>query len=278
MTTRAYPGIAELKNMLMIRKEIEKKEREASSLGFFQKSRKAALEREVQELNKRMETTRQRIIGFHYPYDHPIMLAAKDPDSISFGRLTAEESASRDVILWQLIDVVDNKALLLSRYALFTTTFHSFCEDVTYEDSTVRGILNEECFNGWFSPEERKRIELQSVLTGENSDLGDSQVHTMAYLFLLSEEEAKEYLFPGRLSCQGLDLLADGFQGIDACVCWWLRTPGESLIYRKYVTPDGHIDIDGTMVDQTRTGSGSFATDVNFDVYVRPAMWIRLAD
>ena len=38
------------------------------------------------------------------------------------------------------------------------------------------------------------------------------------------------------------------------------------------------IDIDGTMVDQTRTGSGSFATDVNFDVYVRPALWIRLAD
>lgn len=41
----------------------------------------------------------------------------------------------------------DNKALFLSRYALFSTTFHSFCEDVTYEDSTVRGILNEECFN-----------------------------------------------------------------------------------------------------------------------------------
>ena len=56
------------------------------------------------------------------------------------------------------------------------------------------------------------------------------------------------------------------------------RILGESLLCRKYVTPDGMIDIDGALADMTREGKGSMATDADFDVYVRSAMWVRLRD
>ena len=276
MTTRAYPEINKLRTMLELRKEINTKRAEAASLGFFKRSRKAALEREIAELQERMESTRQQILDLSYPYDHPIMMAARDMDAIPFGRLTEEESADMAPIQWKLLAIDDTKGLFLSRDALFSHTFHSFCEDVTYEDSTIRDILNDSCLNLWFDPGEKERIEEQMIWTNENSRPGKSPACTMDYLFLLDGEEAVKYLVPGGLSCQGIDLLEEGVMGADANVKWWLRSPGLDLAHRQYVDMDGLIDIDGTTVDMTKRGMGSFANDTHSDIYVRPAMWVQL--
>ena len=98
----------------------------------------------------------------------------------------------------------------------------------------------------------------------------------MDYLFLLDGEEAVKYLVPGTLCCQGTDLLEAGVRGADANVKWWLRSPGLDLAHRQYVDMDGLIDIDGTTVDMTKRGMGSFANDTHSDIYVRPAMWVQL--
>ncbi|HAB93207.1 MAG TPA: hypothetical protein DCF49_00330 [Lachnospiraceae bacterium] len=278
MTTRAYPDIFELKTMLKLRKEMDEKKREAASLGFFGRKRKAALEREAAELQQKLEETRQKILNLDYPYDHPIMLAARDMDAIPYGRMTDDEPGGGESILWQLIDIVDTKALLVSRHALFAATFHSFFEDVTYEDSSVREILRDDCYDEWFDAGEKARIELEPVWEdGILAPMG-SRACTQDFLFLLSEKEAVEKLGPGRLSCQGVDLLAEGARGADANVCWWLRTPGESMAQRRFVTPDGFVDPDGACVVMTRRGKGALASDVDFDVYVRPAMYVQLFD
>lgn len=276
MTTRAYPEIDKLKTMLELRKEIDTRKAEAGSLGFFRRSRKEALEREIADIQGQLESIRQQILDLPYPYDHLIMMAARDMDAIPFGRLTEEESVDMAPIQWKLLDIEGTYALFLSRDALFSTTFHSFCEEVTYEDSTVRDILNDSCLNLWFDPGEKERIEELMVWTNENSRPGKSLTSTMDYLFLLDGEEAVKYLLPGTLSCQGTDLLEAGEQGANANVCWWLRSPGLDLAHRQYITPDGCIDVDGTSVEMTRRGMGSFADDTHFDVYIRPAMWVQL--
>lgn len=278
MTSRAYPGIDDLKVMLKLRREIDEKRREAASLGFFHRKRKAAMESEAALLEQKMKDTRRRILEMDYSYDHPVMLAARDMDAIPYGRLTDEGEAVEGPILWQLIDLFDTKALFLSRYALFTMPFHSFFEDVAYEDSSVREVLEDDCYAKWFDFDERDRIERVPVWTDEISDPMDPRARTQDHLFLLSEKEAVQKLWPGRLSCQGIDLLSEGASGADANVCWWLRTPGQSLAYRKYVTPNGQIDVDGIYVDMTRRGKGALASDVDFDVYVRPAMYVQLFD
>ncbi len=278
MTTRAYPDVYELKTMLMLRREIDEKMGEAASLGFFQRKRKAALERETVELEQKMKKSRQRILDLNYPYDHPIMLAARDMDAIPYGRLTDEESAGGSPILWQLIDIIDTEALFLSRHALFATTFHSFFEDVTYKDSSVREILNDYCYTNWFDSGEKERIIRVPVWTDETSDRMNPHASTQDYLFLLSEKEVVGKLGPGRLSCQGVDLLSKGARGAEANVCWWLRTPGKICDHRMYVTPKGIVDVDGACVDMTRRGKGALASDVDFDVYVRPAMFVQLVD
>ena len=144
------------------------------------------MNRQPSYLSRNIKDARQWILDLNHPHDHPIMLAARDMDAIPYGRLRDEESAGGSPILWQLIDIVDTEALFLSRHALFATTFHSFFEDVAYEDSSVREILKDDCYTNWFDSGEKARIVRVPVWTDETSDPMDSHTSTQDYLFLLN--------------------------------------------------------------------------------------------
>ncbi len=274
--TRAYPGIGDLKWIFRTEKEIQEKKKEMASLGLFQGARKKALRQEIEDLQRRMERTRDQILhgevlGESFGPSDLVWQIANDPMSVPFGRM----ADTGEPILWQAADFFDTKVLLVSRYALMPRRFNGDFEETDWAACSLRRVLNEEFYPEAFSHEEKRRIEEESIRL---DDLGETSFDRYK-VFVLSREEVL-YVFPGsrERQCQGLDLVKEGRRGADANVCWWLRTSTPDRLHALYITPGGQIDIDGAPVDTACDPGTGRKSDTDFSIYVRPAIWVQLWD
>ena len=87
-------------------------------------------------------------------------------------------------IEWQVINVRDNKVLILSRKGLEARVYNSGSEPVAWETSTIRRYLNSEFLSSCFDAREQGKIcDSEIRNTGKNN--------TIDKLFLLSLEEAE---------------------------------------------------------------------------------------
>lgn len=196
---------------------------------------------------------------------------------VTFGEYVQDYFAvnGKVAIEWIVLDVQEDKALLISRYCLDSASYHYTQDDVTWETCSLRTWLNETFFDDAFGPMEQQMIENTTLVNPNNQKKGTAGGNdTTDKVFLLSANEVKTYFTTddarmcaptkyaiaqhAQVSSKG-SVTADGY----APCCWWVRTPGFSSMEAVYVYYDGQIDYDGVLV-------------TNFGFSVRPAIWVNL--
>ena len=183
-------------------------------------------------------------------------------------------SNGKEEIEWKVLAVEDNKALVISKYALDCKPYNSTFAATTWEKSTLRTWLNETFYNTAFGADQQKTIVSSIVTPDKNYVKGISPGNnTTDMVFILSTTEVKKY-FNSDVSrkCAPTDYAKaqgantgsrDAAEDDDSC-WWWLRSPGSSSDRAALVYFDGSIFYRGHGVDY------------GYDT-VRPAMWIDLS-
>jgi len=194
-------------------------------------------------------------------------------DTIVFGRYEQDNHSGngQEPIEWIVLDIVDGRALVISKLALEARNYHDSRKPVTWEKCTLRKWLNEEFVRHAFSTTEQAAILVTQVGNGPDQCCSKWKTNggsdTMDRVFLLSYAEALKYFSTDEArGCWGTDyMLALGAWQSSGTgnVCWRLRSPGNQQIYSAVVDGDGSI-LNGHNVANDSDG-------------IRPAMWIDLS-
>ena len=193
-------------------------------------------------------------------------------DIITFGTYEQDNNLSNgsELIEWLVLDKEDNKALVISKYALDVKPYNAKGDEVTWETCDVRKWLNGEFYNEAFSAVERKQIE-EVIVSAEDNELEatDAGNDTKDNIFLLSNLEAYRYFEDdySRICYPTEYALAQGAETKEengGCK-WWLRSPGSGSDQATQVLEEGRVYEYGHMVF--------------FDfLCVRPALWITVKE
>ena len=178
---------------------------------------------------------------------------------------------------WLVLEVQDQKTLLLSKHVLEERAYHRDSEDVTWETSDIRNYLNGKFYDS-FNETDKARIAETQVKNSNNpwfSAAGGN--NTTDKVFLLSLEEVMKYFGDsGQLADRKRPYNAwwgfsDQYSKARKAVSitketpwswWWLRCPGGSNTDAVIVSIGGVISVLGGYVGKENGG-------------VRPAMWIN---
>ena len=187
-------------------------------------------------------------------------------DTVRFGQYRQENRKKQD-ILWQVLDIQGNNALLLASSGLATLPYHEKKAAVDWAGSSVRAWLNEDFLVTAFTEEERAAILLTHVDNSKNQGYPDWPAggkNTDDRVFLLSYREAFTRYFPdgdARRCVPTYMAQADmENKNPDSCV-WWLRSPGNEPGRAACVWSDG---------------ARHYLSVNAVDVCVRPALWVDM--
>ena len=120
-------------------------------------------------------------------------------DTIEFGRYEQDNDLTNgsEPIVWQVLEVSDESAMMITRYGLDIKGYHEKYLDVTWETCSLRNWLNTDFYESAFNEEEKRLIEETRVLNADNpvhrTRSGNS---TPDKVFLLSLDEVRR-LFSG---------------------------------------------------------------------------------
>ena len=211
---------------------------------------------------------------------------------VTFGRYPQTETGDDETpIEWVVLDYdpQENKALLISRFALDGKKYNDELTCVTWETCTLRSWLNGDFMNKAFNPAEQEQILVTTV--DNRFDVADVECpDTQDKVFLLSAREAITYFLPkdkdnpysyltDNLRCFPTDYAK--MQGIYVykntkkhghnkgdpdslgAISWWLRTPGFTTMKAFCIRHDGDFPYKEAVDDD--------------DIAVRPAIWIDLS-
>ena len=171
-------------------------------------------------------------------------------DMITFGSWH-QDSNARDSspIQWRVLEVQDDKALLISDKALDSRPFDLYRVDATWDICTLRVWMNTELLNEAFTPDQQKAILVTTL------DNGAQCPPTEDKLFLLNYSEGARYLSEEELIARYTQYAAckDGYS--DVAFSWTRKS-------------DRMINMVGTECsDLFQMGNSA----------VRPAMWVSLS-
>ena len=204
-------------------------------------------------------------------------------ETIVFGSYP-QIDASKNPIEWIVLDVLSDKALLLSKHILDCMPYNSQFEEITWEQSSLRKWLNEDFYDIAFDDNNKKLI-IKSNVKNDKEYFGGVKGgdDTVDKVFLLSIEEVKKYFgdnnkLDKRLAAYGTQFAKNiDFNGRKLYIPmddnenewyknnskYWLRTPGSHQTNVAGIFFDGHISEDiGSANDKT--------------IGVRPAIWLKL--
>ena len=194
-------------------------------------------------------------------------------NSISLGNYQQSVQGEKEEIRWKVIDIKDDKALLLSEKILFGQPYNETNADVTWEQCTLRKYLNNEFIKEAFNETESALIqESQIVNMDNNSDETEGGNDTLDKVFCLSSYEVNTY-FAGDSEriCECTQYALSQVAGNGRAGSWWLRSPGRKQNYAATVTTSGETRIPVSL------GYGKIGDVVSDDsIGVRPAMWINI--
>jgi len=149
---------------------------------------------------------------------------------------------------WLILDIVNNKALLMKKTSIAGIPYNDSLKEVTWEESTLRAWLNSDFYNNSFSSEERKNIVPADVENPANpSNAAEAGRSTRDYIFILSIEEALKYA----------DIIPESDHNI------WLRSPGSSSNKAAFISADKTIMENGYEVNSDKLA-------------IRPVLWFSL--
>jgi len=195
-------------------------------------------------------------------------------DILAFGNYEQDGVSANgpEPIEWVVLDIQEDKALLLSCDALDSKPYNDAYTSVTWETSSIRQWLNGAFFNNAFTQEQKKQILVTEVdnsrSQGNREWNSNGSNHTEDVVFLLSYAETKAYLFSDydRMCVPTDYAIANGADirvhddGITESGWSWLRSPGEKNHHAAFVNFDGAI----------------YSNAVgNEYLSVRPALWVH---
>ncbi len=181
-------------------------------------------------------------------------------DTFKFGSYPQGENGNMKPIVWQIVDLYRDRALLVSDKLIDAVPFNRMRTSVTWENSTIRQWLNNEFIAAAFSASEQGRL-----LPVSHDGCQDT-------VFLLSLSEVKTYFRyqDSRIAAvtefaksRGSYISTQQKLGRgESAGWWWLRSSGYYDDFAAYVKSSGAIDDTGYCVDDER-------------VSIRPAVWIK---
>ncbi len=199
-------------------------------------------------------------------------------DSVFLGKYEQDNVLinGQEPIEWIVLDVQEDKALLISRYILEGKPFNTLKEESGWEHSSLRAWLNQIFFSNAFSDDEKQAILLTRVDNSAAQGNADweppEQNDTLDRVFLLSCQEAVSRYFVSEEQrraaatpyARANGVYAEAVKGAEDgnAGWWWLRSSGSRLINAACV------DISGGL----RTTPVYFSDEEG----VRPALWISL--
>ena len=171
-------------------------------------------------------------------------------------------------IEWYVLEKDENKAFLVSKYALDYQKYNKSIKQVKWETCSLRKRLNETFINNAFSPEEQKQLLCTKISSeDEPSHFSDAGGNTTDKIFLLSIPEVNKYFksdnnrrcVPTDYARSNINLRSE--DGKQTC-CWWLRSLANNSLEAPHVEQNGKIR--------------SSCYCVNSKEWIRPALWIEL--
>ncbi len=204
-------------------------------------------------------------------------------DHILFGNYQQKTDADPEPIEWRVLEIKDDKALVITEYLLEPRVYNIEMEDVTWEDSSLRKWLNGDFYDTAFSAKEKSHIQTVTIQNPDNPLYGTPGGNdTEDNVFCLSLEEVQiyfadtndrmaaltDYAISRGASVNEDNKLENGMK----TGWWWLRTPASSANRAAEVDCFGNID---TVINDDRVdGCLVFSEGIS----VRPAVWITLTD
>ncbi len=221
---------------------------------------------------------------------------------VTFGLYEQDNNAMNgpEPIEWEVLDVQDGKALLVSRYVLDEVDYNEEYTNTTWETSSLRNWLNEDFYNIAFNSAERNKIESTYIVNEDNPYYEmEGGNNTNDRVFCLSLEEIRKYYDFDSWDendmtgwCDNLIIAPTSYavnQGVsentiteefyNLCLLnsnystdvvgktgaeWWTRTIGEDNYCACHVQGDGLIGYYYCYEMNT----------INFGV--RPALWVNI--
>ena len=239
---------------------------------------------------------------------------AKPGYVVEFGSYEQNQNTGdgTEPIEWYVLDVKDGRALLLSKYILENMPYHTYEEDISWENCTLREWLNGTFYDVAFDDEEKKRISttllenvwnpwnpnatyeytedkvflpsMEDMLSGDYSyteKAPESAAHTFDGYFMSDTERMARGVYEEdqRIDYGGYYILykSDGMP----YGAYWLRASSR-IEYDSYDVKkeDPHlvvagINIDGSLDTTAKNTIGNTSRD---EKGVRPAIWVELGD
>ncbi len=199
--------------------------------------------------------------------DAKVVSQLKSGSIITFGRYPQTESGEVKPIEWRVLEVKDNKALLLADKGLAGIPYNVQKMPVTWKTSSIRQWLNSDFYNAAFSESEKSRVSVTDLKNPDNPEFGtNGGDDTRDRIFLLSLDEAEWYLMYDADRVIKATPYADQncvFVSSAGRSFWWLRSPGHDQYFASIVKGGGELYPSGNSISTCH-------------IAARPALWIKL--
>ena len=197
----------------------------------------------------------------------PVLPDVQTGGYVTFGSYEQDNDLSngKEDIEWLVLAREDNKALLISRYALDVQPYSQHITEVPWENSFIRKWLNDTFLNEAFSLEEQDSIIMSTVTADENPLHKLSQGNdTQDKVFLLSAAEAYEYFeTDSERICEMTDYCYAQSPNLTRLPGWWLRSLNAEHVAAVIDPFKGNVQI-----------GGDYVTTISPNI--RPSVWIDL--
>ena len=172
----------------------------------------------------------------------------------------------KEPISWIVMQVEDNKAMLLSEYCIDTVIFYPERVPMYWGKSDLRTWMNDDFIKEAFTPEEEASILTTTVKNENPHGMKGGGNDTLDRVYLLSKEEVLHFFpemadrvaYPTELAKSKGCTVSD-----ETGSCrWWTRTPGAR-----------NLDICGMRLDGRISAYGMQDVDWPTNT-MRPVMWV----
>lgn len=193
----------------------------------------------------------------HNPVDASNFTAEDDwqGSRVYFGMFEQDNKTSngKEPILWRVLEVTKDSALLLSEYGLICKNINETFDDFTWETCSLRNWLNTSFLDIAFTNNERKAILDSNIKTPDSTYWGTKGGNdTMDKVFLLTMQDVMNPAYGFQkgmkvsktrmLKCTTYARKNGGYiNKTNGNTCWWLRSPALHNKYAAYVFTTGAI-------------------------------------
>jgi hypothetical protein len=189
---------------------------------------------------------------------------------------------------WKVLDIKENKVLLITDQIIEQRDYHDKKEFITWEQSEIRYYLNHSFLETFSSSSKEKILTTQNTNANNPWYKSSGGNDTFDKVFLLSLDEVVRLYFgdSSRLLDNPKPNQRYWFDRkdennikrtalfIDSHWWWWTRTPGKNNKVTVYIHGDGNIGIQGNGISKTSFNTLHHITKSN-EGGIRPAMWVE---